>query len=509
MTTNIFKQLDKKKFSNILYPKESIDFLTSLFSKVNIEFDPTMKIDHHLKTLTKQEFENILGIFLEFFSDPTELNKQPSSVKYLVTRILEQYLFKWLETIYYYNICNDPLNRSLHEIVETALNHIYTCNIYPSSYILISDIQTLLTSDWTKITDHSEMEKKLLSIVKKNNFVYSLTNNKKWNSLHSESHIKDTFLNMTNLNYNLPDHNIINFSSINWITDKEMSTCKDNKSDIILAMTSDEPIYYFTKPWSILREKRNEILVLDYDFNTVTHQWDYTYEIDPSIKLQLTFNQDIWSKYVSLFPTYMVRRLYDEKLTEITYQFTNVRDRVIINSFIENNLPFEIHTKYWSFSQFVLPSKVTINNVDYTNRFEIIDAVTKCDDDDIIIAYYNSPQPYIFFKDLNRTFLFNTNLITGVSLHKKSLSLEQIDRLLFNPLITSYRTIKRFIDNLLNNDIMRYNHNYQDIKPLQLSHSINKIDLTKHQRGYKTKLLKLDSILELGRLLPKTLSENE
>lgn len=501
--TNIFDTLDKQKLSTSLYPQETVELLTDLLNLIWESFDPYKKFNEQFYWKTKGQYEDMMMYILQKFSDIESLREEDWSVKFILSKVLESIIFKNLETIYFYNLYNDPEKRLIRTQLERALDHIYQCNLLSENYILDNEISKVVV-EGVVITDPVEIKKALSTTMKKTRYVYSIKLNEEFNT-KSDEQIRAVYENLESLNLEKPTLETLKLKDLQFTTPENFWIVYSKNKDKLTSLLLDEKSYYLTKKWVLRANSKNKKLIIDIDFSKLSlSNWRL---VDTSLDLSISLNPKLWGYYLSLIQTGFIRTVNAE---EIIKRESILKWNISLYSSLLTNIPESITalTKYGETIDRVEIKSIEIKWRIYKESSEIYEQLLSLWASDVFKATFSDNCTLIVSKDLNYFYLLNLGLIDKIFLSDKELSLEQVDQLALLPRLENGRSFQIFINTFLDYELEDYLNEYDDTRILEIiSKNFSKNDIIKYTREYKLRIDKLEETLNIAKLLPKSLHE--
>ena len=171
-TSDIFFRMVDRKNKN-LYPDSAIPFLKELFLVVDETFFPQKQLKPQLRWKTKLQYETMLTYLLKNIIQKEGADLEESSLKLLLSKILEDYLLKNLDIFYNYNLYFDKERKKTKTIIDSSINYLYQLE-ETEPFILAKEIELRVEE---KIYTDSKIIKMILAKNIKKSKMAIVTNN--------------------------------------------------------------------------------------------------------------------------------------------------------------------------------------------------------------------------------------------------------------------------------------------------------------------------------------------
>lgn len=501
--TNIFDKIDKIKVEKILYPQKIIPFLIDFFNEIDIEFNPSENLQDQINGRTKEEYEKLLLFLYREFFEIEKLREKDSSIRFIISKILENYLFKNLEIIYSYNLYHDIDKRNIRKQLERALDYIYEINLETPNYILWEEIDTLVV-DWDIYKNQKEINKLLKTSIKKSKFIYSLRKNIEYNKARWENSekLKEVLDNLESKELEKPEEVKIFINNVKKVISKDFLYETDKYIEIVKSFLLSQNPYYLTNENIIKERKKDDKIIFSLNLNTLVRTWYHTL-FNKELDLQFDLSDHFLNYYDSLLVDWFIRRFTEDE----DRSFTIKKEASIFRALVDSKSPSLIPlNKYGEVKNYKRIIELEVNWRIYTDLGDIYLQLINLEDEEIFKVTFEDKKTILWSKDLNYFYLLNRNLIESITISESKISLLWDSIVYLKPKFNKARYFNEYISKFLEYEYEDYQYEYQDLKVIDiLTKKFTKNDIIKYSREYKTRIDKFEKDLNFSKLIPKWL----
>lgn len=503
--SNFFQDLQIKKL-DILYPKETLPLLESIFKRINVKFDPKKSLQEQFQGKTKAQYEQMLMFLFEEFLDTERKKSEKSSVKYLQSKILDNYLFKPLDLVSNFIRYGNDIRRLSREQIDQALHTVYLANLFESSKVLYASEVNKLVVQGELYEDDEDIKKQLMRSIKKNNYVYRYKYNHLWNQTNPSHHIKDTFTGLEDWTLvdseYLPTKQLV--SNIDFVTNSEMKNKLVEKSQIIKQFLCENEWFFLSRTKWGIQEIKDSTLVCPFALREFERKKNVFFYDE--YNMYLTLDDKYIIRQLSLQSPKIIRKFDDGQFSQKEYSPTI--DFKTIEWLREFNIPLYIKDKD-RLCELDLPVRlVHMNNV-YSGIKDILLMCERLPKDEFFFVEYSNGDKYLTCKDWNYFFLLNPKALNSVAIWSETIPQKDLHRLVLFPYISSSANLTYFIRHLLDDELNSYTNHFQDITIWETIEWFGKNEITKITKAHKARLDHFESLKKIWSILPKWLTEED
>lgn len=530
--SNIFETLDTQwREEKSLYPYDILPFLEEFFQIIDVPFKKTDNLLDLLKDRTKEEYELLLNFLSTEFIKTIE-NDRSSWWKFIISKLLEWFIFKYLDLYHYYNYYHDPEKLWIKKQLTNFLSYIYDINSNSPLKVQENDITKILF-DWEVYISRDEIKRFLQSTVKKEKFLYEYGPNRTYCDCRGDR-LK---------NYCLP-----NFNDLLWrevIFDSTTPTIDKIFLEDLNTITNFLCSQEVTQKKNIIREYIFSSL-LNYS-NKVFDKGGQLHEVSPICKFYLNVNlnnfklrfkdgdlhslyyedeeinlipsPNYMNYYLSLFITSFTRysqvNPYGYSKTTILEDRDEVFTQLIKQGLTNNNLGVECYPNierpnffYEKFKWYKLIKEIEYKWRIYKWQHTIYTLINRLDDNEIFKVTFEDQITLLLTKNLNFSYLLNTQMFDKLVIEGQEFIVWQTNVIL-KPSISNGLKIQEYIDTFLDETYEDYEYEYQDmlIDDLFKNKKFTKTEIQKLTKEFTDKYLDFEKDINFSKLIVKDLSD--
>ena len=478
----------------VLYTKDTIPFLDTVFKVIWVDFDPSENIKPQLVWKTKEEYEKILEylkwIILKY--DPKDLDW---SVRFVFSKNIEKEIFKNLEFFHYYNLYKDEERRNIKEFLENAIFQIYK-NDVKEKYLLHNEVNLYI--DWEK---KENVEKDLASI-KKNKYI-TVNNNLAYNHrlLANEENpvlVKEAFDNVWNYTFSEPEIKNIELSKIDFII-KDLKSPKIIEKEEILRNFLAKNDFLYLNEYNFIRQYESEKTRIILDLNTLSRLDSKTFT---DWILKYHFSDDI--KYYDSINAFKLELYWQQNLIS-SNTFSDKKISKKMKKFKEwkYNLGLPgIDINWNKLYEIINIKEIEINGRVYKDQKDIYEELKKVNEYEIIKVLYSDWVEKFVSKNLNLFIFLNwiENTIKYIQYWMIKRNID--DTISFNIKGIDIRKFNEFVQTFFEYIWEDYEREYQDKKIIEVqADGFNKALIKKYERFSKYKYEFIENTTQINKFI--------